>query len=218
MLMRRLIAVFAAVVLWSLWVLCILLILPVLLNVPGQATPGEIALWLAVLCAVVSYPILLPVLAVLKAWAGRKSNSTLLAVTHTAIWGAFVGVMAILATLAGAFYAHEQARPMLTREEGFTNSYANAILRQDTAWMDRILKEGAHVDHPMSLGSTPASMSAAFGDWSLVLFLLGRGADPDRKDDHGRSVRTLVATPPAPPRNPTEAHALDGVRALLGKR
>ncbi|GJE62177.1 hypothetical protein [Methylobacterium trifolii] len=218
MLMRRLIAVFAAVVLWSLWVLCILLILPVLLNVPGEATPGEIALWLAVLCAVVTYPIVLPVLAVVKAWAVRKSKPTILAAIHTVTWGAFVGVMAILATLAGAFYAHEQARPVLTREEGFTNSYANAILRQDTTWMDRILKEGADVDHPMSLGSTPASMSAGFGDWSLVLFLLGHGADPDRKDDQGRSVRTLAAKPPALPRNATEAYALDGVRKLLSKR
>ena len=218
MLMRRLITVFAAVVLWSLWVLCILLILPVLLNVPGEATLGEIALWLAVLGAVVTYPILLPVLAALKAWAGRKSKPTLLAAIHTVIWGAFIGVLAILATLAGAFYAHEQALPVLSREEGFTNSYANAILRQDTAWMDRILKEGAPVDHPMSLGNTPASMSAGFGDWSLVLFLLGRGADPDRKDNKGRSVRTLAARPPAPPRNPTEALALDGVRALLSNR
>lgn len=216
--MRRLIAVPAAVVLWSLWLLCILLILPVLLNVPGEATPREVTLWLAVLCAVVTYPILLPVLAVLKAWAAHTSKPTILAAIHTATWGAFVGVMTILATLAGAFYAHEKGRPVLTREEGFTNSYANAILRQDTAWMDRILKEGADVDHSMSLGSTPASMSADFGDWSLVLFLLGRGADPDRKDDQGRSVRTLAAIPPAPPRNPTEALALDGVRALLGKR
>lgn len=215
MLLQRLIAVFAAVVLWSLWVLCILLILPVLLNVPGKATSREFNLWLAVLGAVVTYPILLPILTVLKVWAGHRSASSMLAAVRTATWGAFIGVVAILATLAHAFYAHEQARPVLTQEERFANSYANAILRQDTAWMDRLMSEGAYVDHTMSLGRTPALMSAVFGDWSLVLFLLRRGADPDRIDNQGRSVRTLAAAPVAATRNSTEAFALDRVRAAL---
>ena len=142
----------------------------------------------------------------------------MLAAIRTATWGAFVGVVAILTILAGAFYTHEQSRPVLTQEERFANSYANAILRQDTAWMDRIMTEGAHVDHPMSLGRTPALMSAAFGDWPLVLFLLGRGADPDRTDDDGRSIRTLASAPIAISKNPSEALALSRVRAVLGER
>ena len=38
-------------------------------------------------------------------------------------------VVAILTILAGAFYAHERSRPVMTQEERFANSYANAILR-----------------------------------------------------------------------------------------
>lgn len=216
--MRRLITVFAAVLLWSLWVLCILLILPVLINVPGKATPGEFALWLAVLGAVVTYPILLPLLAILKAGASPRSNPAMLVAIRASAWGAFAGVVAILTTLAGAFYAHEQARPVLTREERFSNAYANAILHQDTGWMDRLMAEGADVDHPMSLGSTPALMSAAFGDWSMALFLLEHGANPDRQDEQGNSVRTLAVTPRFAPNSPAETLALNRVRAFLRMR
>ena len=84
--------------------------------------------------------------------------------------------------------------------------------------MDRVMTEGAHVDHPMSLGRTPALMSAAFGDWSLVLFLLGRGADPNRMDDQGQSIRTLASASVTAPKNPTEALALSRVRTVLGER
>ena len=208
----------AAAAPWSLWVLCILLILPVLLNVPGKATAWEFTLYIVVLSAVVTYPLLLPVLAVAQRWAHRRADPVALTLIRTATWGTFAAVVAILGTLAGTFYAHERARPVLSQDERFANSYANAILHQDTAWMDRIMGEGAGVDHPLSLGQTPALMSAAFGDWSLVAFLLGRGADPDRTDDQGRSVRTLAAAPITAPKSPTEALALDRVRALLGKR
>ncbi len=218
MLKRRLIAALGITALWSLWALCILLILPVLLSVPGKPGPGDLALYIAVLGAVTTYPVLLPALTVLAYLARRRPGSLAPGVIRTATWTSFCGVVAILAALGGAFYAHERARPVLSREELFANSYANAILRQDTAWMDRIMAEGAAVDHPMSRGETPALMAAGFEDWSLVLFLLGRGADPDRRDDRGNSVRALAASPRAAPKNAAEASALDRVRARLAER
>ena len=218
MLTRRLKTVAVAVALWSAWGLCVLLILPVLLNVPGKAEPWEIALYLAVLAAVVTYPVLLPVLTVLERWARHRSEYRAVAAIHAMTWIAFCGVLVVLTMLGCAFYAHERARPVLTREERFTNAYANAILWHDTAWMDRLLSEGASVDHPLSFGQTPAVTAAAFGDWSLVVFLLKRGADPDRRDDGGDSVRTLAANPRAVSKEPAEARALDDVRALLRER
>ncbi|GGE80477.1 ankyrin repeat domain-containing protein [Sphingomonas prati] len=61
-------------------------------------------------------------------------------------------------------------------------------------------------------------MSASFGQWSLVAFLLSRGADPDLKDNQGKSVRTQAAAPDLPPRKPADAAALEQIRARLAHK
>ena len=216
MLIPRLAAFAGTAALWLLWALCVLLIFPALLSPPGNPEPGDVELYVAVLGAVTIYPIALPVLMLLKRRARRKNNHKTLATLRIVIGLSSLAVLVILGMLFAGFYAHEQSRPVLTQEERFTNAYANAMLRDDTTWMDRLMAEGADVDHPMSLGQTPASMAADFGKWRVVLHLLERGADPDRRDDRADSVRTLAASPSELPKDPDEAQALTLVRERLG--
>ncbi|GGE80471.1 hypothetical protein [Sphingomonas prati] len=145
--MPRIVTFAKTAALWSLWVLCILLILPVLLSVPGKPTDAELGLYLAVLLSVTGYPVVLPFLAVLERGARRRSNQAGLHVIRIAMWGSFLAVLAALGTLGASFYAHERAKPVLSRDEIIEGSYPNAILMDDTEWMDRLMKEGASVDH-----------------------------------------------------------------------
>lgn len=201
--------------LWSVWGVCVLSIIPVLLGVPGRPDFWEFALYIAVLSAVVGYALVLPPLLISKRRARLSGDGARVIALRRSAWVAFILVIATWSSVFYAFYRHEQSRPVLTRQEIFANSFDNAILRRDTQWMERLIAEGASVDHPLSLGQTPALMSAEFGEWSLVLFLLEKGADPDRKDSSGFSVRSLAASPSRPVEKPSEKSALDRVRALL---
>lgn len=204
--------------LWSAWVVCVLSIIPVLLGVPGRPDFWEFALYIAVLTAVVGYALALPPILISKRRARISGDGARVIALHRLARVAFILVIAVGSIVFYAVYRNEQSRPVLTREELIVNSFDNAILHKDTRWMERLIAEGASVDHPLSLGQTPAVMSAEFGEWSLVLFLLDKGADPDKKDSGGLSVRALAASPSRPVEKPSEKSALDRVRALLNEK
>lgn len=202
----------------SAWVVCFLSIVPVLLGVPGRPDFWEFALYIAVLLSVVGYSLALPPILISKRRARLSGNGARVIALRRLARVAFILVIAVGSIVFYAFYRHEQSRPVLTREELIINSFENAILHKDTQWMERLITEGASVDHPLPLGQTPAIMSAEFGEWSLVLFLLDKNADPDRKDSGGLSVRSLAASPSRPVEKPSEKSALDRVRALLKEK
>ncbi|RYH14349.1 MAG: ankyrin repeat domain-containing protein [Alphaproteobacteria bacterium] len=200
---------------WILWVACVLLILPVLLNVPGKATPWELALYFALLGAVATYAMLLPGLALGERGARLAGNTAVADALRWCRRGLFVVVLAILGTFFGIMVAKDASRPTLSRQEYFSNSYSNAIGREDTGWLQRLLDEGADVDQRLSSDYTPAALAARFSSWPLVLFLLQRGADPDLASVDGNSVRSLAAEGRLLPSDPQSAAALAEVRALL---
>ena len=216
MLIRRVASIGAMFALWSLWALCVVLILPAMLSPPGDPGPGDVELYVAVLGAVTIYPVALPVLLLLKRWASSRNRSAIAATIRVVIGLAFLAVLVVLGMLAAGFHDHEQSRAVPTQAEIFSNAYSNAILSYDTKWIDEIIANGAGVDHPMRLGQTPAIKAAASGRWSIVLHLLERGADPDRKDDSAESIRTLAASPREQTQISDELRALDLVRNRLG--
>ncbi|RZI54448.1 MAG: ankyrin repeat domain-containing protein [Pseudomonas sp.] len=166
----------------------------------------------------VGYALALPPILISKRRARLSGDGARVIALRRSARVAFVLVITAGSSVFYAFYRHEQSRPVLTREELFTNSFDNAILHKDTQWMERLIAEGASVDHPLSLEQTPAVMSAEFGEWSLVLFLLNKGADPDKRDSSGLSVRSLAASPSRPVEKPSEKSALGHVRALLEEK
>ena len=134
-----------------------------------------------------------------------------------------IGVLATAAiiTLATAFgqqKLREAARPALTAQEYAINALSNAILHEDTGWLQRLIADGVDVDQLISVGSTPAVFAAQSESWPVVLFLLEHGANPDRADDRGDTVRTLADAGKARPRDPQSATALASVRAMLNQR
>ncbi|MFD1951926.1 hypothetical protein ACFSGX_14225 [Sphingomonas arantia] len=204
---------------WSLWVVCVLMILPTLLSVPGEATPAQLNLYVAVLFSVICYPVVLPVLTLIERFAVRRGAQAALVAVRVALWGGFLGVLTVLAMLGMAFHAHdvEQARPVVIRNDGVASALSGAVMRRDMAALDRLIAGGAGVDHLIQpYNQTPAMRAANHGYWSVTLFLLERGASPDRPDDLDNSIRSLADSRLPTPRAGADVVALARVRARLG--
>lgn len=58
---------------------------------------------------------------------------------------------------------------------------------------EALLKSGARVDEPNATGETPLISAVHRRDIRLVRLLLGKGADPERNDNSGRSARDYAA-------------------------
>ncbi|WP_198350686.1 ankyrin repeat domain-containing protein [Sphingomonas prati] len=203
---------------WSLWVVCVLMILPTLLSVPGEATPAQLNLYVAVLFSVICYPVVLPVLTLIERFAVRRGAQAALVAVRVALWGSFLGVLTVLAMLGMAFHAHdvEQARPVVIRNDGVASALSGAVMRRDTTALDRLIAGGAGVDHLIQpYNQTPAMLAANHGYWSVTLFLLERGASPDRPDDLDNSIRSLADSRLPTPRSGADVVALARVRARL---
>jgi len=203
---------------WALWILCVLLILPLLLSVPGRPAWWEFALYIATLGAVVGYALLFLPLSLIAYRARRQGAAGALISSRRTIGVLATAAIITLATAFGQQKLREAARPALTAQEYAINALSNAILHEDTGWLRRLVADGVDVDQPISLGSTAAVFAAQSESWPVVLFLLEHGADPDRADDRGDTVRTLADGGKARPRDPQSATALASVRAMLNQR
>lgn len=203
---------------WILWVGCILLILPVLLNVPGRPTSSELALYVALLGIVVTYPALLPVLALGERGARLAGKAGIAGALRWCRRGLFVVAIGILGTFFGLMYARDANHPVPTPPERFRGSLGVALLYGETRWLQQRLDEGAGIDQRVDQdGYTAAMQAARFGSWRLVLFLLQRGADPDRTNTRGDSVRSLTTEGRLDPADPQSAAALAEVRTFLAR-
>lgn len=166
-----------------------------LLNVPGRPTSSELALYVALLGAVVTYPMVLPILALGERSARLAGNTR----------------------IAGALRWCRRG-PVQTPQESFRGSLGVALLYGESRWLQQRLAEGADIDQGIDQDNHTAAMQAArFGSWRLVLFLLQRGADPNRINTRGDSGRSLTVEGRLDPADPQSAAALAEVRAFLAR-
>lgn len=203
---------------WLLWIACVLLILPVLLNVPGKPTPWEMVFYFALLGAVTGYPLLLPSLALEERRARRAGN---IGRADTLRWrrrASFLAVLAILGTFFGIMYAQDAAHPVASGQERFRGTLATALMYGETRWLQQQLDDGAVVDQSIDQDHSTAAMQARFGSWRLVLSLLQRGANPSRTNLRGDSVRSLTIEGRLDPADLQAAAALAEVRAFLARQ
>ena len=69
---------------------------------------------------------------------------------------------------------------------------AEAILNNRTENVRVLIESGATIDHQDSGGLTPVLIAAGINNYDMVLFLLGRGADPKIRDRWGYDLAGMM--------------------------
>ena len=70
---------------------------------------------------------------------------------------------------------------------GKSQAFAIAAMKDDTATMQRLLKEGVNLNAPVERGKPPLFFAIAYQRSKAVTFLLGHGADVNCKDNEGKT-------------------------------
>ncbi len=198
---------------WILWILCILLVTPVLLNVPGDPEPWERWLYSAVLAAVTFYPILLPVFAGFETWARRRNEISGARTFRRAIWVIFGLAAGVLAALAAVMYANQP--PPMSAKQRIGEELSTAIAAHDLDALRGLVESGVDVEFPLFGNGTPATLAGLHQAWPLLLYLVEKGADPDKATMSGWTARSLLHEAPPPP-DGDDARAYERLREMLG--
>ncbi|WAJ29646.1 hypothetical protein [Antarcticirhabdus aurantiaca] len=199
---------------WILWVLCILLVTPVLINVPGDPEPWERWLYFAVLAAVTFYPILLPVFAGFEKRARRRNEVGKARTFRRAIWVIFGLAAGVVVALAAVMYANQP--PPMRAEQRIEEELSTAIAAHDLDALRRLVEGGVDVEFPLFGDGTPATLAGLHQAWPLLLYLIEKGADPDKATMTGWTARSLLDEAPPPPGEGDDARAYRRLREMLG--
>lgn len=208
---------------WTLWLLCILLIVPAMLSVPGNPDAVQLSLYLGLFGTVTSYPVALPVLMMLEFFAGRSGNRHLARIYRNAIWITFALAFSILAIFFGSIAIGEVLRPapvsseMRDLPQHEPRPFAKPILHRNLPAVQRLISAGVDLDQRMFNGATPAITAASSENWRIVLALLDAGADARLANRMGLTVAELARTSRVTP-DSDEGRALALVREQLRKQ
>lgn len=208
----RLVAGFAH---WTLWCLCILLLIPLLLNVPGNPSFWALSFYLAAFGAVASYIFLPPAFITLRRNARQRADPRGIRASTVGIWVSFTVTAGIIALGASIIYANSPSPS--TEDALIRQRYSMAINNHDLDALTGLVESGTDIEFKTFNNSTPVLDAAGAAAWPLVVYLLEKGADPDYEDNMGWTTRSLYKRSTPPAGDDAMAQAYRKVGTMLGE-